>query len=90
VHGTVGVDAEAVGGRLVVPRDTEFLAKTVVQVRKSGSRVGFKLKLRVSIVVNENKGGFDVKSSEINLLGNLDQISQGHAALHNQKRKEPA
>jgi hypothetical protein len=53
-----------------------LLAQSVVQICQGGRRISLELQFQVTVAVNEHKSWLDVKCTELDLLGDLDQITQ--------------
>lgn len=81
MHSTVRVDTSLVVRCIIVPCNTEHFTKVVVQIGESRVGIHLKLKFDMTITVNEDKSWFDVKSTEINGLSDLDQVGERDATL---------
>lgn len=81
MHSAVGVDPCLVVGSIVVPCNTEHLAKVVVEISEGRVGVHLELKFDVTIVIDKDKGRFDVKCTKFNCLSDLNQISERDSTL---------
>lgn len=81
MHSTVGVHPSLVVRCIVIPCNTEHLTEVVVEISEGRVGVHLELKLDVTISVHKNESWLDVQCAKINSLSDLDQVSQGDAAL---------
>mmetsp|Transcript_6239 Transcript_6239/g.18444 ORF Transcript_6239/g.18444 Transcript_6239/m.18444 type:complete len:277 (-) Transcript_6239:972-1802(-) len=79
VHGAVGVDTEIVFRTVVVPRDSDFLAQGIVQVRQGRTGIGLELELDVTVLIDEDEGRLDVEATKVNLSRDLDEVAQRYS-----------
>jgi hypothetical protein len=85
VHATLCVGSVAILWRIVVPCNSKFLTQGIVEIRKGRGCINFELKLGMTIAINKDKSWLDVEGTEINVLNNLDHVTQCHTTLNNGK-----
>jgi hypothetical protein len=87
MHSTICVGTLIIGRRFVVPRDTKFLTESIVKIGESRRGIDFKLKLDVTVTVDIHESRLNVKSTEINVLCDLDHLTERHTTLLCEKNK---